>query len=194
MADSTKQDGNVGKPSIGLYGSNPASMLSIAKPAPGESSGNRDRNVILTPNTNIHPAWGLEQRRQRNINRTRGMFRTNISPVFRHSQTPSGSGMKVVEALNSPSVQAWVHLAQHPERKGWAQTPDQVVQANRNSQNSMRTARIRAAAPAQVSWKVPYVVGQRNVQPIGPYQSLKQRSILYRLSDYLSTLGGGGNA
>lgn len=186
MPDSLRHEGQLGAHRVGLYGGNP--MVPRATPPP--SDGSRDKNVILVPSTNMHPAWGLAQKRQRNINRTRGIFRTNVSPVFRHSQTPSGSGEKAVETLNAPSVQAYMHLNTHPERKAWSQTPQQVVQANRASQNAGRTALIRPAAPAQVSWKVSYVQGQRNVRPIGPYQSLKQQSILYRLSDYLSSLGG----
>jgi len=176
---------------LGLYGHTPGgSPGAMTIPA---SSGFRDKGALLTPTTHMLPSFGLEERRQRNINRTRGVFRTNISPCFRHSETPSASGMKIVEAYNAPSYQAWLHQSAHPERKPWMQDGRQIVQANRNSQNSMRTARIRPAAPAQVAWKVSYVVGQRNVQPIGPYQSLAQRSILYRISGYLSSLGGGSN-
>jgi len=176
---------------LGLYGNTPGGAPGGMAPQP--SDGFRDRGVILAPETHMLPAFGLLERRQRNINRTRGLFRLNVSPCFRHANTPSGSGMKIVEAYNAPSYQAWLHQNKHPERKTWMQDAKQIVQANRNSQNGMRTARIRPAAPAQVAWKVPYVVGQRNVQPIGPYQSLAQRSILYRISGYLSSLGGGSN-
>jgi len=176
---------------MGIYGHTPGGAPSgMTVPT---SDGFRDKGALLAPETHMLPSFGLEWRRQRNINRTRGVFRTNISPCFRHADTPSGSGMKSVQAYNAPSYQAWLHQAAHPERKPWMQDARQIVQANRNSQNAGKSARIRPAAPQQVAWKVPYVVGQRNVQPIGPYQSLAQRSILYRISGYLSSLGGGSN-
>ena len=180
-----------GRFSIGLYGKMPpGSPGEMTVPA---SEGFRNHGALLAPTTHMLPSFGLAERRQRNINRTRGLFRLNINPVARHVLTPSGSGMKIVEAYNAPSYQAYLHQAKYPERKKWMQDAAQIVQANRNSQNGSRTALIRPAAPAQVAWKVPIVIGERNVQPIGPYQSLQQRSILYRISGYLSSLGGGSN-
>ena len=187
MPDSLRRDQQFGTDAVGIYGHAPGLL---PKPAPTESSGFRDSNVLLAPETHMIPAFALRQKLERNNKRCRGVFRTNISPCFRAPQTPNTSGMKIVEASSAPSVQAYLHQYQHPERKRWMQTHKQVVQANRISQNTAHTGYIRAAAPAQVAWKVPYVQGQRNVQPIGPYQSLAQRSILYRISDYLGSLGG----
>ncbi len=188
MTDTLRNDKQLGTDSVGLYGHAPGLL---PHPAPPASDGFRDSGALLAPTTHMNISFGLAERRERNIKRTRGMFRTNISPCFRQQGTPNTSGMKIVEASSAPSVQAYLHQYQHPERKHWMQTHKQVVQANRVSQNIMHTSYIRAAAPAQVAWKVPYVQGQRKVQPIGPYQSLAQRSILYRISDYLGSLGGG---
>ncbi len=187
-ADSTKVDGVVGKPSIGLYGAAPGCYPRMASVPAG---GYHDGTVRLEAQTNQRIARAVAPREQRNHKRINGLFSLNMSPVFRGPGTPSGSGLKYYQAVYDPAAQAYLHLGYHPERKGWAQTPQQIMQARRVQDNRMRTARIEAAAPAQVAWKVPYVVGQRNVQPIGPYQSLKQKSILYRLSDMFNTMGGG---
>ena len=149
-----------------------------------------DKGVRLDRSTNMLPARSFGPREDRNHKRIASVFKANMSPVFRGPGTPTSSGLKWYQAVYDPSAQAWIHRGTHPERKSWEQTPDQIMLARRVSDNRMRTAQIAAAAPAQVAWKVPYVVGQRNVEPIGPYQTTMQRSILYRISNALGKLSG----
>ena len=154
------------------------------------SNAQWDKGVRMYPNTNMLPARSFGPREDRNHRRVASVFKNNMSPVFRGPGTPTGSGLKWYQAVYDPSSQAWIHRGTHPERKSWEQTPDQILLARRKNDNVMHSSRIAAAAPAQVAWKVPYVVGARNVEPIGPYQTTMQRSILYRLSNALSKITG----
>jgi len=186
MPDTLRREGIYGRArSTGLYGA----LTSHGAPAP--SNGTRDMNVRTEQQTSMRIARGVSQRETRNHKRIDGVFSLNMSPVFRGPGTPNSSGLKYYQAVYDPAAQAYLHLSYHPERKRWAQTPQDIMLARRISDNRGRSARIEPRAPQQVAWKVPYVVGQRNVQPIGPYQSLKQRSILYRLSDVFSSLSQG---
>lgn len=177
----------------GIYGSTwPARHM------PSVSQGGRSGGLLVAENTNSYVSFGNSAKRERNIHRTRGVFRTNISPVFRHAHTPGGSGQKVEYMYPAPSVQAYIHLKDggyqgtaKAQRSGWAQTADMLIFANRVNANRMHSALIRPAAPAQVNWKTSYIVGQRNVQPIGPYQSLQQKSIIERVGSFVQAQGRG---
>jgi hypothetical protein len=155
------------------------------------SLGNRSPGNLESVNTNMLPSFGNAAKRERNIHRTRGIFRLRVQAVFRGSNTPSQSGQKREYTYPDPSVQAWLHLKDRDDiganasakqaRGEWAQTPDEIVFYNRVNANRMHSALIRPAAPAQVSWQTSYIVGQRNVKPVGPYQSIQQRSIIERI-------------
>jgi hypothetical protein len=159
---------------------------------PTVSMGGRSPGLLSAENTNSYVSFGNAKKRQRNIERTRGVFRTNVSPVFRGPNTPSESGQKVWQTYPAPSVQAWLHLTDRDEKRNttgarvtWAQSPQEIVRASRINANRMHSALIRPAAPAQPNWKTSYIIGQRNVQPIGPYQSMAQKSIIQRVGTRL---------
>ena len=157
---------------------------------PTVSLGSRSPGLLAASDTNQYVSFGNAMKRKRNIERTRGVFRTNISPVFRSAGTPSESGQKVWQTYPDPSVQAYLHLKDPDDRKkdqrwAWAQSPQEIVTASRINANRMHSALIRKGAPQQANWKTSYIIGQRNVQPIGPYQSLNQQSIIQRVGTRL---------
>lgn len=187
MADDYKTTGVVGGGRYGLYGKTVPVMH-----GPSVSYGGRSGGLLVAPNTNSYVSFGNQAKRQRNINRTRGLFRLNVQAVFRGPDTPSESGQKVEYTYPDPSVQAYLHLNDKDEKRnakgqrvGWAQAPQDIVLAARINANRMHSAYIRPAAPAQPNWKTSYIIGQRNVQPIGPYQSLQQKSIIGRIGTRL---------
>lgn len=163
--------------------------------APTVSNGSRSGGLLLAQNTNSYVSFANQAKRERNIKRTRGVFRTNVSPVFRGPHTPSESGLKIQQTYPDPSVQAYLHLKDPDDRKkgnraSWAQSPEEIVIANRICSNNGHRALIRKAAPAQPNWKTSYIIGERAVQPIGPYQTTYQRSIIQRVGSALGVSGG----
>lgn len=157
------------------------------------AQGGRSGGLLLAPGTNQDVSFGNEKKRQRNIKRTRGIFRTNISPVARGPETPNTSGQKVEYVSSDPSVQAYLHLEDRDERRNakrqrvlWAQTHEEVVFAARVNANRGHSALIRPAAPAQPNWKTSYIIGQRHVTPQGPYNSYQQKSVIQRIGDNLN--------
>ena len=94
-----------------------------------------------------------------------------------------GQGEKPIETTNDPHKRPPAYII--------ARGREEMSIAGRTRGN------IRPAAPAQVKWKNAYWLAQRppKRQPIGPFTqgSLEKQSILYRISDTFSRLGGNGN-
>lgn len=178
-----KDPGVTGGGRYGIYGGTCPPLHT-----PSVSQGHWSAGQVQAPEKTRNISQGNEAKRERTIKRTRGVFRTNVSPVFRSQGTPGGSGQKIEYVYSDPSVQAYLHLEDDgpqgtakEQRVGWAQTHEEIVRANRVNANRMHSALIRPAAPAQANWKRAYVVGQRNVSPQGPYYRGPQQSIIQRI-------------
>ena len=126
-------------------------------------------------NTNVHPAFGITFKIERNRNVTMSIMKLNYGVWH------IGKGEKPIETTNDPS-----------HRRS-----DYIITRNREEMsNAGRTrAHIRPAAAGQVRWKNPYWRAERPPvrTPIGPFTqgALEQQSIMSRISDGLSKLGGG---
>ncbi len=131
--------------------------------------------AILSRNTNVYPAFGNEFKVKRNRMLTSSIMKLNYGIWH------IGQGEKPIETLNDPH-----------HRK-----PEYIIARGREEMSIAGRTRgnIRPAAPGQVRWKNPYWRAQRPPvrQPIGPFvqASLEKQSILYRISDTFSRLGGG---
>ena len=134
------------------------------------------RNVILSQNTNVYPAFGNVHKIERNRKLTGSIMRLNYGVWH------IGQGEKPIETTNDPL-----------KRK-----PELIIARGREEMSiaGRSRAHVRAAAPGQVTWKNPYWRAQRPPvrKPIGPFTqgSLEQQSIMYRMSSTLAKLGGGG--
>lgn len=139
----------------------------------------RDHLVELSPNTNVHPAFGSQAKIFRNRRITQGIITLNQGALAR-----SWRGNAMLQASNDPM----------------RRDPRLIIQRRREEMSIAGRSRgiMRPAAPGQVAWKNSYWLQQRTraTRPtkIGPYVqgSLPKQSILYRISDGLSALGGGG--
>lgn len=134
------------------------------------------QNSILSQNTNVYPAFGNIRKIERNRRLTGSIMRLNFGMWH------IGQGIKPIETTNDP-------LKRNPEY---------IIARGREEMSIAGRTRghIRPAAPGQVQWKNPYWRAQRPParKPIGPFTqgSLQQQSIMYRMSNSLGKLGGGG--
>jgi hypothetical protein len=132
----------------------------------------RNHLVRSSPNTNVHPAFGSERKRERNVSLVYSLINLNQAAMMRIRI------QNLSENSNDPLKR----------------NPDDLYQLERNEYSiAGRThGAIRAAAPGQVAWKNSYWLQQRTratrQTAIGPYtqSSLPKQSILYRISDALS--------
>lgn len=131
------------------------------------------QNSILSQNTNIHPAFGNQNKIKRNRKLTSSIMKLNYGIWH------IGQGEKPIETMNDPS--------QRP--------PAYIIQRGREEMSiaGRRRGNWVPAPHGQVLWKNPYWRAQRPPirNPIGPYQILEKQSILYRLSSTFSKLSGG---
>lgn len=131
----------------------------------------------LSPDTNVHPAFGNAHKIERNRMLTSSIMKLNYGIWH------IGQGEKPIETTNDPL-----------KRK-----PDYIIARGREEMSIAGRTRgnIRPAAPGQVQWKNPYYRAQRPPArtPIGPFTqgSLEKQSILYRISDAFTKLGSNGN-
>lgn len=129
---------------------------------------------LFSPNTNVHPAFAVQEKRERN--------NKLVSSVYRQTQGYMLIGDRTNETMSDP-----LH-----------RPPRLILQAFReNSSVSYRSrGAMRPAAPQLVRWKNPFWVQQRPPyrSPIGPFTqgSLEQQSVLYRINSWLR--GGNTNA
>lgn len=139
----------------------------------------RNHLVESSPNTNVHPAFGSQAKIMRNVKITQQIVTLNQGGM---SRTWRGNALS--EASSDP-------LRRDPR----------IIVARRREEASIfgrSRGVMRPAAPGQVAWKNSYWIQQRTraTRPtaIGPYTqgSLEKQSVLYRISDGLSSLARGG--
>ncbi len=129
----------------------------------------------FSPNTNMHPAFGVQAKIERNRRLTASIMQLN------YGKWHIGQGEKPIETTNDPL----------------GRPPGLIIQRGREEMSiAGRTrGRIRPAAPGQVKWKYPYWGVQRPParQPIGPFVmgSLPDQSILNRISGAFSNMNRG---
>jgi hypothetical protein len=172
-----------------VNGQNYGSMKANTSTPPA-SHGTRDKGVELYPDTNMYPARSTVTREQASTARVRGIFATNVWAAFRGPNAAGVGGLKPEQAAYDLSHQAYLHKDANFQNDGMQQIPA-ILAEKRINDHVTHSALIRPAAPAQVSWKVAYVQGERNVQPIGPYNTQSQKSILSRVSTILGNMGKG---
>jgi hypothetical protein len=125
----------------------------------------------FSQNTNVHPAFGVQPKIERN--------RNLVKSVYRQTQGYMLIGDRTNETMSDPL---------HRDSR-------YVLQQFRNNSSVSGRSRgmIRAAAPQQVTWKNAYWRMQKPPyrSPIGPYTqgSLQQQSVLYRINNWMR----GGN-
>lgn len=122
---------------------------------------------VFSQNTNVHPAFGVVPKIERN--------RKVVQSVYRQTQGYMLIGDRVQETMSDP-----LH-----------RPPQYVLQQFRQNSGALGIdrAQIRAAAPAQVTWKNAYWRVQKPPYrtPIGPYThgQMQQQSVLYRINLWL---------
>ncbi len=130
------------------------------------------QHVVLSQNTNAHPAFGNEFKIERNRKATSSIMKLNYGVWH------IGQGIKPIETMNDPS--------QRP--------PAYIIARGREEMSNAGRSRghIKKAHVGLVTWKNPYWRAQRPPvrSPIGPYQTLEKQSVLYRISTTFSKLGG----
>src|SRR5258706_8983916 len=132
----------------------------------------RNHLVLSSPNTNVHPAFGSERKRERNVRLSYSILNLNQRRMAQYR----------LQSLSEDS--------NDPLRRD----PRDMYQLTRNEMSIAGRAHgaIRAAAPGQVAWKNSYWLRERTratrQTKIGPYTqaSLPKQSVLYRISDALS--------
>jgi len=126
---------------------------------------------VFSMDTNVHPAFGVQPKIQRNTKL--------VASVFRYDAGVMLIGDRIQETLSDPL---------HRQPRG-------ILQRYRENSGGLGIdrARIRPAAPAQVTWKNRYWRMQKPPyrSPIGPFThgQLPQQSILQRARAWMS----GGN-
>lgn len=127
--------------------------------------------TMYAQGTNMQIVFGNSAKVARNRKLTRGLMVLNAMPMT--------SGEKYSETASDP-----LH------RKG---ADIQALAREQASRYGRDRAHIRAAAPAQVTWKSRYTLMAKTKRPIGPYDQQVQKSVLQRISTGLSALTNGGN-
>lgn len=126
-----------------------------------------DAPEVFSQNTNVHPAFGVVPKIERN--------RALVNSVYRQTQGYMLIGDRTNETMSDP-----LH-----------RPPKYILQQFRQNTNTLGIDRalIRPAAPQQVTWKNQYWRVQKPPYrtPIGPYThgQMQQQSVLYRINLWL---------
>lgn len=162
---------------LGIHGRN---VLGQREIAPGKGHVNM-RGAMLSANTNVHPAFGMDYK----IHRNRAVVGSVIAQTWGLHAIKKGPWVfgDVQEKLSDPLHRDPLLI---------------LMRARQESSIAGRSrAFIRPAAPQQVTWKNQYWVLQRTRgrrgTTIGPYGKtsgmLVQQSVLSRIGDFLTGQG-----
>ena len=123
--------------------------------------------AILSQNTNVHPAFGVVPKIERNVGIVHTVFRNTAGVMLR--------GDRMNEVMNDPLHRPYPLIKLRYREEASIRGRDRGI--------------IRPAAPQQVTWKNAYWRFQRPPyrSPIGPFTQgqLQSQSILYRVNQFM---------